>query len=379
MSHSRIRSLDGLRGIAAMVVCIHHSLLCTVDFSNNATFEYERSSLTWWLKWSPMHILWDGSAAVVIFFVLSGFVLSVDRVGHSQSQIRSGWSGYFPKRLVRLYVPVWIATVLAAVNIAIVNRKDQGLVSSWLSARSGVLSRRMFAEDFFLLNNPGISNSVLWSLKYEILFSLSLPLWVGFARKLKSPKTLIPPSIFLIFILAQGRGELTVIFYCMFIFFIGVILARNYEFNKTRIVAIMPTVSVTILMVLLLTFPWTRFGTGLSSSTDPMWIGIDSAAAAGGAGLAVWGCLYLIRWDFVFESDVIQWIGKRSFSLYLIHEPVVIAYSYLNRGHPSIIGMFVIAIPLCLLLANCFYLLVEKPSIKLARLFGNLFVNRKHI
>lgn len=49
-----------------------------------------------------------GQAAVLVFFVLSGFVLSRPFLAEPPS----GWRGYYPRRLLRLYLPVWGALLL---------------------------------------------------------------------------------------------------------------------------------------------------------------------------------------------------------------------------------------------------------------------------
>ncbi|WP_264293866.1 acyltransferase family protein [Diaphorobacter aerolatus] len=70
----RFASLDGLRGVACVVVVICHYLQIYVP----AAFEGKYPDLfgeKWWVN-SPLNLLFNGHAAVILFFVLSGFVLS---------------------------------------------------------------------------------------------------------------------------------------------------------------------------------------------------------------------------------------------------------------------------------------------------------------
>src|SRR5690606_29781570 len=81
----RVTSLDGLRGIAATVVFIEHFMLTIPVFSD--VFMQSAStanpaaltpaSLAWWLSYTPLHIIWQGTGAVYIFFILSGYVLTL--------------------------------------------------------------------------------------------------------------------------------------------------------------------------------------------------------------------------------------------------------------------------------------------------------------
>lgn len=70
----RFDELDSLRGIAATVVVVAHFtgiFLPGAVFAKDGHYAWER------LVSTPMHLLTSGHAAVGLFFILSGFVLSV--------------------------------------------------------------------------------------------------------------------------------------------------------------------------------------------------------------------------------------------------------------------------------------------------------------
>ena len=61
---------------------------------------------------------WDGTGAVLVFFVLSGFVLTLAFTGPAKSG-EPRWANYYARRIPRLYVPVWAAIALAIGIVAI--------------------------------------------------------------------------------------------------------------------------------------------------------------------------------------------------------------------------------------------------------------------
>ncbi len=80
---------DSLRGLAAGSVVIWHFLMFWVTSSRWHRIVY-----------SPTVFFYTGSAAVLIFFVLSGFVLSLPFLARPQP-----YPAYLAKRICRIYVP----------------------------------------------------------------------------------------------------------------------------------------------------------------------------------------------------------------------------------------------------------------------------------
>jgi len=79
---------------------------------------------------------------------------------------------------------------------------------------------------------------------------------------------------------------------------------------------------------------------------------------------------YLTRYTFedkYFGDKITQWLGKISYSLYLLHLLVIAACRYY---FPDI--AIYIAIPASLAVATVVWLFVERPSILLSRYFGRL-------
>jgi peptidoglycan/LPS O-acetylase OafA/YrhL len=73
----RFGELDSLRGLAALSVLIGH---CLVVFPHlSGSYPGQGWELWAWntLRSTPLSVVWAGNEAVILFFILSGFVLSL--------------------------------------------------------------------------------------------------------------------------------------------------------------------------------------------------------------------------------------------------------------------------------------------------------------
>src|SRR5918911_5535391 len=78
--HSRNAALDGLRGVAALVVVGGHLVMASAPalaLAVDTRTTPVDSTLGRAFLVTPLHVLWGGNEAVIVFFVLSGFVLAL--------------------------------------------------------------------------------------------------------------------------------------------------------------------------------------------------------------------------------------------------------------------------------------------------------------
>jgi peptidoglycan/LPS O-acetylase OafA/YrhL len=68
----RHKSLDALRGIAAMVVVLNHRLVTLPAWSDVILHRIHNSVITTVFGYPPLYLLWAGNVAVRMFFVLTG-------------------------------------------------------------------------------------------------------------------------------------------------------------------------------------------------------------------------------------------------------------------------------------------------------------------
>src|SRR5690349_15794432 len=105
MAKVRYHSLDSLRGIASLQVVIAHSLVAVPALESivyNDPTRLPRDVVFFFIN-SPISFLWSDSAAVKVFFVLSGFVLSLPY--YNAEKKHPYYPRFFIKRILRLYLP----------------------------------------------------------------------------------------------------------------------------------------------------------------------------------------------------------------------------------------------------------------------------------
>ena len=91
-----------------------------------------------------------------------------------------------------------------------------------------------------------------------------------------------------------------------------------------------------------------------------------------GACLAVFIVVEWSRARQWAERPSIQWLGTRSFSLYLVHEPIVVSAAFLFLRPTDPLPTLLVGVPLALAVAEVFHRLVEAPSHRLSRRAGQL-------
>lgn len=172
MRDGRLIQLEAVRGIAALVVLASHLLLGFFPRFHGLLFPDERVSPFG----TPLFALVNGSAAVVVFFVLSGFVLTV-RAFQTQSALPLVLGAL--KRWPRLALPVLVVNIASGVLVGWALYRNQPvaqqIASPWLgwsytaapeqwrsvaaAMREGAFSTFIWGSAYF--NNP------LWTMYLE--------------------------------------------------------------------------------------------------------------------------------------------------------------------------------------------------------------------
>ena len=361
-------SLDGLRGVAALVVVINHVMVTAAIFANvaNKSGRADPLSFEWWLSYTPLHIVWGGTEAVFIFFILSGYVLTGPTLKPGFT-----WRVYYPKRLIRLYLPVWASLVIAGLSTLLVVRHEV-IGGSWWVNDHGPLDVVSAAVSGLLLGPIDFLNNPLWSLAWEMWFSLLLPVYIVLcAWSTKSTLRTVALLVLLGAVMAAGSAADSNALRYLPMFAIGVLLFMHRQTVGSAASWLdgrwwaWPAVACGT--VLLLTSYWMAQASPAIPSAA---VSLARMAQVVGAALAV---IIALHWGAAkawLQNRVVRWLGARSFSLYLTHDAVVISTTLILGGTPPPWLTLLIAVPLALILAELFFRAVEGPSHRLSKGVG---------
>lgn len=347
----RIKELDGLRGLASLVVLLHHSLLVVPEFAAGYYGPEVTGLIPKLLVYTPLHIFWAGTEAVYLFFVLSGIVLT--RMIFS---VNFSWEKYYPSRLLRILAPTAIAVVVGTLFVfASTNFKDQG--SPWLLGQNSQYTPSAFISDLTLISGTSGRIGQLWSLQWELVFSLALPL----VLLLKSCKLAWGISVQLL-VISLGTFTNSAVLTYLPMFGIGAVIGINWDklgkfflfIRSSKYSVFGLNTALLLVAVILICAHWILQPVIHSDNLRSISIPVALIGIILLIGLSVhWKPL-----SQVFQSQIMIWLGAISFSLYLLHEPIVVFFAFASNS--SITGIC-FSILVSLVASWLFYKFIEKP------------------
>lgn len=349
----RIGSLDSLRGIAALIVVFYHCSLVVPG-----VYPSLLSNL-------PMRVVLAGPEAVYVFFVLSGFVLYLSLQRHD----RDTWRVFAARRLARLYPPVVGAVLVSAALFVLVAPGPMPALQGWFTdlSWSEPLSLELLAGHFLLLdpNRFHTLDNPMWSLVVEVRLSLLFPFIAAGVRRWPAATMIgcLGLSSLSRHVLLAGHpvGAVDPFFTFQFLdlFALGAWMAR-YRAPVASLVRRVPA----LLYALATLFALVEQGRAVPFMIYAAAV-LLVAASFSYAALAR---LYALR--------PLVWLGERSFSLYLIHMPLLLTTVHLLAARLPIAVILAGTVPLCLVGAELFWRAVERPSIRLSRAVGRHLARR---
>jgi peptidoglycan/LPS O-acetylase OafA/YrhL len=370
----RIPSLDGLRGVAALTVMMFHIALSDGTIGQRAYRTDQVTGISWsgyLMTFTPLHVLWAGSQAVLVFYVLSGFVLTLPFVNRTASQLRGQWTLFYRSRAVRLYAPAIASLILAWMTTLAVKRSFMPDLPPWPNEHMGGLGLRNVVLGSSLMGGFGGLNGSLWSLRWEVLFSLLLPVFLllGAWRVQSSRlKAVVLFALLAAWPIATGTLYLHATYILVFGF--GVLMA----FNRERLGVLAQRISspgwwaLLVLGCVLLTLQWLvlPFGVGPSSLFTQMWM---SYGALGAAVIVFCAGFWPAAQRFLV-SKPLHALGVLSFSLYLVQEPVILNITLLTHSKLPLWAAIPLEVGAAIVVAVVFYRVVERPAHYVARALG---------
>jgi peptidoglycan/LPS O-acetylase OafA/YrhL len=364
----RLFALDALRGLAAVSVVVHH-------FHE----AFSAGNVRWWSV-----LFGSGKAAVVLFFVLSGYVLSLP----SWEGRQGPYGIYLVRRVCRIYLPFAAAAALSIAGDAVFWRFHPAL-SGWyaLTWHAPVSPALVLVQ--FTMWPMAVFNTAFWSLFFEMEMSVAMP-WVCAALKRVNGVAATLGSYGVVYaatwVLAHRHVDVvghpagwnalrTVQILCHFL--LGATLAR-YSGRIGELWRAMAAWqwlalagSLGCYWNLAVVFPVR----GIAGVLRHVPAEADLAAALGAVGIILCS-LHLRPLGRVLESAVPEYLGRVSYSLYLMHSIVLFAVLDLLYGRLPKLALFGMVMVGSLVLGHLFCVAVEEPAMRLGKRLAKRLAGR---
>ncbi|WP_206061512.1 acyltransferase family protein [Nonomuraea basaltis] len=347
-TRGRLAGLDGLRGLAALFVVLHHCwLLSFPGFPVN-----DAPGWTGWLLY--------GHFAVVVFIVLSGFSLAV-------SPARSGWQlggirTFFSRRAWRILPPYWAALLFSLVIAwTVIPQPGQQAPTGQSALIYGLL-----LQDIFGSPSP---NGALWSIAVEAQLYLVFPLMLLVLRKVGAAVMLgavtlivvavgaLAPAVPAVDLLMRLTPQFAALF-AMGAVCAGIVRAQEstgrLAWHWFAAAAALP-----VLVLIVVAGPeWVV--------ANFFWVDLAVGPAAGLllTGVATGKPVRLVR---LLDTRPLRRLGSFSYSLYLIHSPLVVMVNrlvvapHVPPGMPTFLLTLALAVPVSVGAAWLFASVFELP------------------
>lgn len=372
----KMLALEGIRGIAALVVIFDHLHLAFFVETDQAIASYLNTHFPFLISKAGQYFvtgLHDGNFAVWVFWVMSAFVLSRKYFQLTKANRDLDSAEYLTrsviKRYPRLFVPIFASVLFAFIILSagwmtnndlgerLGTHTSQGWLFTFYEFEPSLTQAVKSAvwDTFFDFNRDTTYNTVLWTMQPEFFGSVFL---FGFLSLFgnKTIRWFAYPVIILILYFKE--------LHWLNAFLLGIVLCDLYE--NTDVFA--------------------KAGSALKPGWLQAFFGLGIMVLIGAPNYGgVFHLIIAVVLIFlalstkgvagVFSAKLPVYLGKISFSLYLIHVPILCsATGFIYRivenrmGYPiSAITTSVITIMLCIVVADVFYKIADQQGITLGR------------
>jgi peptidoglycan/LPS O-acetylase OafA/YrhL len=365
---TKLELLDVLRGVAILLVFGYHWHLAHVDrFVAHSDFFMNFKGVTWEQLYASFSPLNYGSTGVALFLIISGFLIHLSYLQRGGGKL--DLKKFYARRFWRIYPPYLLVLFFFAFY-----NKEQTIYHLFThEGRFSLLSHilmihNLFGESWIIFGlNPSF-----WTIALEMQLYIIYPLFLFFSKRfgiMQFCKILLVIhllSILLIYCLKGGfpdkLSEMTFVGHYWIVWALGALVADSW-FHKERLFRVSWNGWFLMLLVFMISQVFLLFFVYLS--------GIMAAV--------LWAvfldlCLHTPP-SFRFFGGTLKRslinIGLCSYSIYLIHQPIIGWLSeFVNWADSS---RFTTAINCGIVFALIFfisyglYVFIEQPSIRLGQ------------
>lgn len=359
--------LDALRGAAALVVLLNHGQQTWIAAGAPSWIAHPRHN-------PLVYLLVNGHASVILFFLLSGFVLTLPQLRERAQP----YPQFILRRFLRIYPPFFVALAVALVGCSLMaGAPSYGNALSIFWPRTPdlptVLQHVLLLGRFDVYRYDG----PVWSLVHEARMSLLFPVVALLTRRLRSAAVLavaagcaVLSSFSLYYLETSPSGPVRLTAWSLTLSYFGIFLLGS-ALARHRAVCLdlldrLPKAARALLFVsALLMYLYPRASWRMID-LDDLWV-----ACAGVVLLAF--CLRRQGLPArLLRMRAMQWLGKLSYSLYLIHVPVLLLLCSLLYRRLSLGWVLVAYLATSLVGATVLHRLVEVPCITIGRRVGRM-------
>lgn len=368
MNKIHIHFLDGIRGVAVLLVLMTHMAL---PIMQSDEYGILLNKLFFFLK--------TGWTGVDLFFVLSGLLITKGLIDAKNQGSKNFFINFFAKRFLRIFPLYYLFLVI--LKFLLVHAGELG--EFWESQ----ISILPFSHFLFYIQNFSIAYvgkwpgplGITWSLAIEEHFYLIWPFLVYYLDKRRLNYIILLAIIGAMcsrLIVNQSSFHLAsyVLSFCrMDTLLYGAFIAINYHKIKISYFRISTLVSIfTIVLIYLFLGEYNQHNKLVSFLGYTMnflfFGGIISLILKGD----------LIRFRYFFEQKILRKFGKYSYAIYLIHAPINGYLHYLVNDwslidkYGIVLVQLLFAVTLTLIsfiLGKASYYLIEIHFLKLKKYF----------
>ncbi|MCI8851939.1 MAG: acyltransferase [Lachnospiraceae bacterium] len=324
----KLHYIDGLRGIGALMVYLCHFVFAFYygAYSLQPEHVHTASGLEILIGKSPLNLFYNGNFAVELFLVLSGFVLCLGYFSTGdRNRLRKGAAG----RYFRLMPPVLL------VNLLVWGLMRLGAYQNSLAAEAALSMDWFYGFNHFppdlgealveslagcFLWGSNAYNGVLWTMPY-----LFLGAWVVYLAAALVGEN---PLRYVAYVVMMATALVTNIYFTgvFFGFFVCDLVCTRTKwlswYRKRQWLSWLFFLSG----VYLASYP--SIGTDMGGTIYAV-LGVPRVVPyhLAGAGLILLGAVGNSFWQRVLGFKPLRFLGKISYSLYLIHFPVIATFS----------------------------------------------------
>ncbi|HFK1546300.1 acyltransferase [Bacillus albus] len=367
---NRYEELDSIRGISSLVVMIGHHLMIFSVFQNYS-YEDNKPFVMYLLKETPARLIFSsGNESVIIFFVLSGFVLY-----RSIQNNYDSYGSFLLKRICRIYIPYIVAILIAILCQTTMSEYGISHLSEWFNRSWTIESSLSLIVQHILLvgkYNTDAYNGVIWSLVHEMRISMIFPLvlMVCLRKTLRgSLLSLFSFSICSVLILLLFHSSLTLTSYALtlhytVLFLLGALVAKYKEnvivfySNRTK----NEKIAWFLFAILLYMYE------GLIGEIKLLnnFIFRDYV-------IAISACLFVVlslsvaTLSSLLRNKYLLYLGKISYSLYLYHIISLFSLIYMLHEILPLPIILIFSLVFSFILAMLSYIFVEKFAFRVGK------------